>query len=1205
VKIRVAFLIFPLVAGLAFAQGGGSITGTVTDGSGALIPQAKVTLTNPANGTRFEAATTETGNYTLPQVPVGLYTLTVEHDGFKKYNEPNVEVQLTITTRVNAVMTVGAITDSINVTAESTLLRTENAEQSMTISGQSIAELPINFGLGAGAIRNPFSFSQLTPGTSFNGWQNININGSSLVFKIMFEGQEMDSAYQNQVTDEMQPPVEAIQEFTLQTSNFSPEFGLIGQGGMYNYTSKSGSNAYHGSGYEYFANTFLNAGIPFSPTPGSATANIPADRAKTVRHQDDFGGSFGGPVFIPHVYHGKNKTFFFFQIERFRDRENQYVGVISVPNAEYRAGNLSNNFLVTTPANRNLGTDFAGRPIIQNTVYDPASTVIDSSGRRVLTPFPGNIIPTARFDPSAVKLMAFIPLPNIAGDSYVNNYSRSSDYFKLQTLPSIKVDQNIGEKVKIFGYWQKVNTNKSNAPDGMPVPLTQIRDQYIRANAGRAGLDYTISPTLLFHLGIGFERHRNPDQDLSSVANFNLASQLGIIGAPGLGFPQIGNIGDSTLGGLSVSVGVNKVTLLIDQKPVATPTITWVHGNHTFKLGADWKMDTFSDRDITAQTPTIGFSANETSQPLYGQTLPTGTGTGSTWGSFLLGQYDSLSAGNGSNTGYRRTSWALFIQDTFKVTRKLTLDYGIRWDWQQVLREEHDRMQGFDPTLANPNANGLMGASIYAGYGTGRCNCLFAPSYPYAIAPRIGLAYQITPKTVIRAGWGLSFGQLPATGSYPGTQDTGTGNSLSLPSPGNGVAAGILSQPLNLNQSLLYSASYDPSYNVFPGSTVQGAPYLVDPNGGRPPRVNQWNISLQREVVKDLVLEVAFIGNHSVWLSEGGGLINYNAVSPATLAAHGLGDLTNSATTTLLNSSITSAVAVAAGFTKPYANFPNTGTVLQSLKPFPQFSGVPELWAPLGDAWYDAVQGKLTKRFSHGLVATASYAFSKTEDSTTMAGSIYNRASFKGLSNNGLPNMLSFSVDYTIPTIGVLRSNKILNTIFGNWRLGTIQTYQSGGLLSTPSSSTNYASYSSVGYNRMERLPGVPLYNKSLECGCIDPTKDVLLNPAAWVNQTTGQASNVVYYNDFRGMRRPVVSGNFGKSFRIKERVSFNIRGEFFNLFNQNLAIGDPSTRSPQNPPTYSNGLLTGGFGTMAYTNISSTSTGAPRTGQIVARFDF
>jgi hypothetical protein len=1046
----------------------------------------------------------------------------------------------------------------------------------------------------------------LTPGATFNGWNNISINGGSNNFQIMLEGQELTSAYQNQVSDELQPSVEAIEQFTIQTSNFSAEYGLIGTGGLYNFTTKSGANQPHGSAYEYFENTFLNAGIPF--TGGDFSGGAP--QTKVVKHTDDYGGTFGGPVWIPKIYNGKNKTFFFFNLERYRDRELLFAGITTVPNASFRAGDFSNNLLVTTPPNRVLGTSFAGQTLIQNTIYDPATTTLNSAGQRILSPFPNNMIPAARFNPVSVALLATLPQPNIgSANQFVNNYSQSGAFFKLQTLPSLKLDQNIGTKVKMSLYLAMENTNKSNGVDGLPPIISQVRDQYIRSKTARFNFDETLSPTLLFHFGAGFYRHYNPDQVTGASYGYDLAA----IGQPTpyLGYPRISGIGDSTYGGMAPAFGPGTHLHSIDSKPTFTGSLSKVRGNHTIKGGIEWKIDQEIYDNFIYTSPAFAFSSSETSQPLYGQVLPSGTGLGSGFASFLLGLYDSGNIGNPSQPMYRRRSVALYINDTWKLTPKLTLDYGLRWDIQQPLMETHDREASFGFSVPNENASGVLGGYIYDGFGPGRCNCNLVPSYPYAVAPRLGLAYQITPKTVLRAGWGISYGQLAFTASQPST--TGMGfNVINFNAVGNGVGAGVLGQPLpNVTPTNLYQASYDPGNLFVPGASIGGAlASNVDSNGGRPPRVEQWNISLQREIFKDLIVEVFLVGNRAAWLNEGTGMISYDAVSPAKLASVGLGDLTNANTRTLLSSSITSPAAVAAGFTLPYPTFPTTGTVLQSLRPYPQFSSIGALWAPLGDSWYDAGNVKVTKRLSHGLVATFTYAHSMAEDSTTNAGSIYNRASFKGLAATDVPNIWSFSIDYTIPTPAFIDSHRILHGILSGWRLGTLDTDASGALLGTPGSSNSIGSYVSTGYTRMVRNPGIPLYLVNINCNCFDPTKTQVLNPAAWTNQAAGvPGSNVVYYNDFRGERRPVTSASLGKIFRFKERMNFSIRAEFFNVFNMLEGLGNPSTSSPQNPLTYQNGLITSGFGSMSYTGFTSNSVNStfptPRTGQLVARIDF
>jgi hypothetical protein len=1185
------------LATIAVAQSDrGAITGTVADGSGALIPGAAITLTNAETGYRSETVSTTTGNYTLAALPVGVYKLTVEHPGFSKSEQNNITVQVAVTTRVDVALQLGTATQSVEVSAESTLLKTESGEQSTTITGKQINAMPINFGIGAGAIRNPLSFTNMTPGATINGWNNITVNGTNGNFRILFEGQESGSGLDPRVSDESQPSVEAIEEFTLQTSNFAPEFGAV-TGGLYNFTSRGGTNQLHGTGYIYVQNTAFNAGLPF-------TDNGHGGHVAIVKHLADGGFSVGGPVFIPKVYNGKNKTFFFFNWEKYRDRENLYNGITTVPNSAFRSGDLSSIL------GRNLGTDFAGRAILQNAIYDPATATIDSSGRRVLNVFPGNIIPQARFDPVSVKIMAMLPTPNIA-DTLVNNFSASGAFYKLQSIPSVKIDHNFSGKSKISGYFSEENTDKSNGVDGLPEPISQVRDQNIHSKTFRVNYDHSLTPTLLLHMGAGVQRYHNPDTVPPESANYD-NKLLGNLGAPGTGFPRFGggSLGGNTYGGLAPAIGPGNRGLYLQVKPTGVAQLTWVHGNHTYKAGAEWKIDTFTNVSYVGLSPAYGFSSSETAQPLYGQTLPSGTGIGYNWASFLLGAYDSANVGDTVNPQYRHAAWGFFVQDTWKISRKLTLDYGLRYDLQLPMREEWHRTSGFSPTVVNPNANGTLGGVIYEGPGQGRCNCNLVPTYPYAIAPRLGVAYQIDPKTVLRAGWGLSYGAVAYFNYIGGGNSQGMGfNTINFTSPGSGVAAGQLGQPLVWDNNALYGASYNPGLLVTPGAAVQSAPAAVDPNGGRPSRINQWNLSLQREVTRDLVLEGSYIGNRGAWLQAGGNLISYNAINPSVYQSRGL-DITDPATRTLLTSTITSPVAVAAGFTKPYPNFPDTGTVVQSLRPYPQYNGIGSLWAPLGASWYNSFQAKLTKRYTHGLTMTGAYAFSKTLDNFSGSGNIFNRSTFKSLSPNDRPNILSFSISYLTPVFGFAKTNRLARGILANWEIGSISQYQSGPLLGAPGSNNSIGTYLPGQGTRQFRVPGQPLYLKDLNCGCIDPTQQTVLNPAAWTDQAAGVfGTGTAYYGDFRGQRRPVESLSLAKRFPIRERMSLSIRAEFFNPFNRNEVVSDPSTGSPSNPPTRSNGVLTGGFGYMNYTAISSNAVGgtlpAPRTGQIVARFEF
>jgi len=370
------------LASSAFAQDRGAVTGTVADGSGALIPSVKITLTNSETGAKTETVTTGTGNYMAPALPSGVYTMSVEHPGFSSYQQTNIRVQVAVTSRVDVTLQVGQSTTSVQVTAESSMLKTESGEQSSTISGDTINSLPINFGIGAGAIRNPLSFVQLTPGATISGWNTIKVNGNPTgTFRILFEGQESSSGLDARVSDESQPSVEAIQEFTLQTSNFAAEFGLAA-GGLFNFTSRGGTNQFHGSAYDYIVNEAFAAGVPF-------TTNGAGQHQRAQSRLHDMGFSFGGPVWIPKVYNGKNKTFFMYGFEGIRESRPRNNGVFQIPTNKMRTGDFSELLAI--------GPQFQ--------LYNPFTRRADTGGRFRQDPFVGNIIPTSMINPVAKKFI--------------------------------------------------------------------------------------------------------------------------------------------------------------------------------------------------------------------------------------------------------------------------------------------------------------------------------------------------------------------------------------------------------------------------------------------------------------------------------------------------------------------------------------------------------------------------------------------------------------------------------------------------------------------------------------------------------------------------------------------------------------------------------------------------------------------------------
>jgi hypothetical protein len=1186
-----------LIATAAFAQSDrGTITGTVSDPASAVVPGAKVVARNTETGSSSDTTATDTGNYTLPSLPAGNYDVTAEAPGFKKTTRTGVVVQVAQTLRVDIALTVGAATESVTVTAEAPLLKTESGEQSMNLTGERINSLPLNFGGGGtgptGGIRNWLSFVILAPGVSGTAY-NAPINGSpGGAFKIYLEGQDVTSSNDTTWTSIVSAAsVESIGEFSVQTSNFSPEYGQV-LGGVFNFTTKSGTNQVHGSGYEYLTNEDFNAARPFTHALG-------------VDRKHDFGFSVGGPVWIPKIYNGKNKTFFFFSLEEFRVKARSSDTLLTVPTAAYRTGDFSRAL-----TGKVLGNDDLGRPILENAIYDPGSDFVAANGKTYRNLYPGNIVPQNLLDKVAMKIQGLLPAPTTS--DLVQNYRASVPNHKYQSIPSIKVDHSFSDTAKLSGYWSVQNTDQLTGPDGLPYPISAVRVQQIYGHNVRLNFDKSFTPRFLVHLGAGYMRFHNPDSSPPEVLGYDAVKNLGLVGSATnpSGFPYISSA-NSNAGGLGNQLGPNTAGLYYNDKLTSVANATYVRENHTFKLGAEFKQEVWSDGNFYQSQGFYNFNAAQTALPGQGSTSLGGGNYGFPYASFLLGQVQNASVQAPRTLQWRKKGWGLYLLDNWKITRKLTIEYGVRWDYAGQGHELHYRTSQVGVSTPNPSAGGLPGGIAYEGFGTGRCNCNFVNTYPYAIGPRLSAAYQLNEKTVLRAGWGVSYSG-GANWWYVtgGSSSLGVGfNSLSFSNPAFGQSALQLANGLHYNSADLYTATLDPG--IVPSAGQLNVPaawggQINDPNGGRPARVNQWNLSLQREVARGLSVEAAYVGNRGVWL-EANGLVAQNAIQPATFAKYHI-DLTNADDRTLLTSPITSAAAAARGITKPYASFPNSGTVAQALRPFPEYNdGLSERWAPLGNSWYDGLQVKVTKRYSHGLDLTSSFSWQKEQALGTGGNpgpgggginDVFNRANQKSLQGTSTPFILVIGFNYSTPK---LSTNRWMRQLTGGWNFGGVLRYASGALIGVPASRNNLGTYTLQGGTRMNRVAGQSLYLKDPNCGCIDPTKDLVLNPNAWVDVGAGQwGSAAPYYSDYRWQRQANEDLNFGRTFQLREKMSLQVRAEFFNAFNR-LKLSGPSATNPT-ATTTTNGAsqLTGGYGFINFTGI-----GAQRNGQLVARFTF
>src|SRR5579872_1715189 len=1170
----------------------GTITGTISDPAGAVVANAAVEIKNVENGAVYQAGASATGNYTLAQLPAGQYELSVEVPGFKKYVRKNITVEVAQTYRVDVVLEVGSNTESVTVNAEAPLLKTESGELSHTVTTDTMNNLPvmgIGSSAGASGMRNPYAVVQLLPGATYSPDVDIRINGMPANTQAMrIEGQDATNGWYS-AQSQTQGSVDAIQEFAVQTSNYSAELGQAG-GGLFNLTMKSGTNQLHGTAYDYFVNEALNAGTPF-------TNDGKGDLLRPRQRRNDYGFNLGGPVYIPKIYDGHDKAFFFFNFEHFAETiiTNNVSG--TVPTLAYRTGDFSRAL-----TNRNLGTDLLGRPILENAIYDPTSDFV-SGGVRYRNPFNNNTIPVTQFDPVAVKIQNLIPLPTSSG--LINNYLPTYTNPKYTLVPSVKGDYQISARSKISGFW---SLNRQDNPNNsaLPAPERSGQPRLVNSNTYRLNFDETLTPTLLLHFGAGLLDTRINDH----TDRFDPVAQLGLTGTNSTLFPVIGAVvgaPNSTLlgnqGGMNYNTGSGNQIHLIYRKPTGNTSLTWVHNNHTYKFGGEVMVNGYQMFNETYTMGWFNYSVADTGMPaLNGVSLPSTVGF--SYASFLMGRVnngiDAVPAV--THMGAHSISW--FAQDSWKVSRTLTLDYGLRYDFSTYLQDGNGYYGIFSPSTPNPNAGGRLGAIIYEGYGGGRCNCAFSSNYPFAFGPRLGLAYQINSKTVLRIGSGVSYYKTDnnnlgfSAGSQYNFQTASYGY------PAFQMASGV---PYKIT-----FPNFDPGQYLFPG-VLGSAPQEQDRHAGRPARQIQWSVGIQREITPNLLVEAAYVGNRGAWWNAAG-LICTNCIGQDTLAANGL-NLSNAADRTLLASPISSAIAAARGFTAPYAGFPSSATVAQSLRPFPQYGNITNWhWVPLGDTWYESLQLKATKRFNHGLEFSTNFTWSKqltlgVEDDFGRGGGViindaFNRPNQKALSVFDQPFQYVFSGSYTTPKLSggnKFTGNKIFSWIARDWQIGTLLRYSSGTPIPSPTSTNSLATYlyQSTLFNRN---PGVAPFTQDLNCHCFDPSKNLVFNPAAWSNPGPGQwGTAAAYYSDFRYQRRPVENMSLGRVFRVKERASLQIRAEFTNIFNR-TEVSNPTATNPLATPQLNGlGQYTAGFG---YINLGTTFS-APRQGQLVARFQF
>jgi hypothetical protein len=881
----------------------------------------------------------------------------------------------------------------------------------------------------------------------------------------------------------------------------------------------------------------------------------------------------------------------------------------TVPTPAFRNGDFS----AATAAvnNRVLGTDILNRPIIQNSIYDPNTerpATVAGQNYIVRDAFPGNKInDSSRFDPVALKIQTLVPLP--AGPNA--NLLITNGLYPFVTdnrnnIASLKLDHLLSARHKVSFFWSRTRSSSNYSPgapigggaEGLPQPISEASSTRFSGNRYTLSYDYTVTPTILLHLGGGYQ-----DSGLDTFAqttNYDPTKELGLKGPfQPYTFPNFFGMSNTTYGGLkNLGEIIQGLQNTLMQKPTAIASVTWVKNNHTYKFGAEMRLQGYPNYNVLGTNGSYTFSANETALPYLNTSSVGGSTIGFPYAGFLLGRVDSANIRVPAVARLGNQEWGFYLQDTWKVTRRFTLDYGLRYDYATYQKEQYGRQANFSPTTPNPSAGGRLGAAIYEGSLPGRCNCNFAHNYPWAFGPRLGFAYQITPKTVARGGLGIIYDGTSLNNI--GTRAVTSSNPFS--SSNFGQPAMILNQGVPFTAAQIAWPNFDPGYYPLPG--LAGPPIRVDQNAGRPARQYEWSFGLQREIVRNLLVEANYVGNRGIWWPAGS-LVNYNANAADRLKAFGL-DINNAADRTLLNSQLSSAAVVARGFAAPYAGFPTTSTLAQALRPFPQFSsGLTPTWAPLGDTWYNSLQVKATKRLSHGLDFTYAFSYQKSESvgDSGQVNDVFNRPANKQLSaaDQTFANVLA--ANYSLPKWGP----KGVSYIVRDWQIGAILAYASGMPILSPAAQNNLTQLLFRGPSATfaNRVPGVSPFTQDLNCHCFGPNTTFVLNPAAGTDPAAGQWGGAApYYSDYRARRVPRENFSVGRLFRITERTSLSIRAEFTDAFNRTVFPAPTSTNAlaPQTRVSNSDpsSKATGGFGW-----INTAGAGTPRQGQLVARFRF
>ncbi|MBK5290258.1 MAG: TonB-dependent receptor [Acidobacteriia bacterium] len=1141
---RVCCLLVVLTAGL-FAQGErGAFNGTVVDPTGSSVPGATVKAVNTGTNIETSIVTTAAGVYRMPYLPPGPYKISVSAAGFKSALRENVILAVAQTLTVDFTLEVGAVSDQVTVSSEPPLLETGTAEIGSYVTKKEFDTWPILVGDGRRQIQQ-FIFTSLpgTVGGTFLG--SIN-GGQGYSHEILIDGIALGRMdLQGGGNNEFSPSAESVSEFKLQTGVIGAQY-TGGQTAVANFATKSGTNNLHGSGYFYIQNDALN-----SNGWGNNAGGIKRQPFK----QANGGYSVGGPVYLPKVYDGRNRSFFYHNIERTRLRDYRSTSFGALPTPAFKSGDFTRlydpAFTVVPASGTMAGTDAAGRAVRYGTIYDPSSSR-QVGNAWVRDPFPGNMIPRGRWSPVSSKILELAPITDPLFDSMLNNIptlGACCPHFE-ETMLTLKGDHNVSASHRLSATFNRNFRERNNSPGGRwgtppgsPTGVYQL--QKTPGTLGRFAYDWTVKPSILNHFAIGYNRFGNNNE--SVYVDQDWPQKIGMQNVPGTHFPTLTFSGRPEQGGgigAGGRLGSGNAGGSFNGSTVVQDDLTIIRGKHNFKMGFEQRRYYYNSRSKSG-SGTFAFSPNSTALPGFNNQ------TGHAFASFLLGASTGTSRGvNVVNFGHRWRQSGFYFADDWKVNRKLTLNLGLRWEVIGGLEEVASRMSGLGLGTVNPDAGGRLGALIFVD-DLGRKG--FMDRYYKQISPKFGFAYAISDKLVIRGGYGIN--NTPPISNGFGFGGTLGYNGSIAKNSGNTTIRFAEEPVIFLHDRYPDFTATLPNKNPSLSNNL-GISY-TSPTSNRLPYVQNWNLGFQYQLPAATVLEVNYIGNKGTRLMAGG-FANMNQLPISELSRGQV---------------LTDPWSAASGVPLPYAGF--SGTVARALTPYPQFTGVNEAFPNLGTSSYNALQFQVTRHLTKGLSLLAAYTWSKAIGLTDTAidgesiQDVRNRGLERSITQFHYPQFFKLTWIYELP-IGpgkAINVSGVGGKIIGGWSFTGIHNARSGNPLGIGVSVASNPIGSTI---RPDLVSGQTIINDSNAAVNFRGVAGgaTYLNRAAFTDPPVHPGGrNVVTRLGTLGPYLPNIRGPLShshdigvmKSHRFAESVMWEIRGNFINVMNMALR-GDPVT---------------------------------------------